>query len=231
MLLVLTAITIAFLVSASAGLGGSLVLVPVLTLALGAKSGISLAALLLAGNNIVKLWAYRRTLPLRASATVTLCTLVGAVIGSRLLVILPEQGAQAIVVFSLALALLAERWELRALRASLGSSSAVLAGAMSGISGTSGPLKGVAVRALGLDRMHTIGAAAMVSAASDLTKTAVFAEAGLLGRDELQLALLSIPLMIAATFAGRQFAMTIGEKGFARLFWIVIGGYTVRLML
>jgi uncharacterized protein len=231
LLLVLFAVSIAFFVSASAGLGGSLVLIPVLTLALGAKSGISLAAILLAGNNIVKLWAYRRTLPLRASAIVTLCTLVGAAIGSRLLVILPEQLAQAIVVFSFALALLAERRELRALRASLGPSLAVMAGAMSGVSGTSGPLKGVAVRALGLDRMHTIGAAAVVSAAADLTKTAVFAEAGLLGGGELQLALLSTPLMIAATFAGRQFAMTIGEKGFARLFWIVIGGYTVRLML
>jgi len=173
LLLVLFAVSIAFFVSASAGLGGSLVLVPVLTLALGAKSGISLAALLLAGNNVVKLWAYRRTLPLRASAIATVCTLLGAAIGSRLLVILPEQLAQAIVVFSFAAALLAEPRELRALRASLGPVLAVMAGAMSGVSGTSGPLKGVAVRALGLDRMHTIGAAAMVSAAADLTKTAV----------------------------------------------------------
>ena len=115
--------------SASAGLGGSLVLVPVLTLAFGAKSGISLAALLLAGNNVVKLWAYRRTLPLRASAIATVCTLLGAAIGSRLLVILPEQLAQAIVVFSFAAALLAERRELRALRASLGPVLAVMAGA------------------------------------------------------------------------------------------------------
>jgi uncharacterized membrane protein YfcA len=231
MVLVLFAISIAFFVSASAGLGGSLVLVPVLTLALGAKAGVSLTALLLAGNNIVKLWAYRRTLPLRAAVAVTLCTLVGAGIGARLLVVLSEQWAQAIVVFSLASALLAERREVRALGGALAPTLAVMSGAMSGVSGTSGPLKGVAVRALGLDRMHTIGAAAVVSAAADLTKTTVFAEAGLLGRAELQLALLSIPLMIAATYAGRQFAITIGEKGFARLFWIVIGGYTVRLML
>ena len=38
-----------FFVSASAGMGGSLVLVPVLALSLGTKEGIALAALLLAG--------------------------------------------------------------------------------------------------------------------------------------------------------------------------------------
>src|SRR5688572_18807258 len=43
---------LAFLLSASAGLGGSLLLVPVFALLLGPKQGIALAALLLMGNNI-----------------------------------------------------------------------------------------------------------------------------------------------------------------------------------
>jgi uncharacterized protein len=227
--LLLLGISSAFFVSASAGLGGSLILVPVLILTLGSKEGISLAALLLAGNNLVKLWAYRRVLPMRAAALVTLCTLVGALLGARVLVAAPVALVDAAVVISFAVALIAERREARAWRWSLVPVLSVAAGATSGFSGTSGPLKGVAVRSLGLDRMHTIGAAAIVSAVADLTKTAVYAEAGLLDDFHLRLALMAIPLMIAATFAGRYFTGLIGESGYARLFWLVIGGYTMRL--
>lgn len=41
----------------------------------------------------------------------------------------------------------------------------------------------------------------------------------------------AVPLMLVSTFAGRRFNSTIGEVGYARLFWGVIGGYTVRLLL
>ena len=55
MVLTLIAVAVSFTVSASAGLGGSLVLVPILALVLGTKEGVALAALLLAANNVVKL--------------------------------------------------------------------------------------------------------------------------------------------------------------------------------
>lgn len=229
--LLLSGIAAAFFVSASAGLGGSLILVPVLILALGSKAGISLAALLLAGNNLVKLWAYRRVLPYRAAGLVTLCTLGGALVGARFLVAVPGAVIDATVVVSLAVALIAEHSHAQAWRLSLVPTLAFAAGATSGFSGTSGPLKGVAVRSLGLDRLHTIGAAAIVSTAADLTKAAVYSSAGLLEARELQVALMAIPLMIGATYGGRYFTGLIGESGYARFFWLVIGGYAMRLVL
>jgi uncharacterized membrane protein YfcA len=222
---------VAFFVSAAAGLGGSLVLVPLLSLSLGSKEGISLAALLLAMNNFVKLWAYRRVLPVKAAGVVVLCTVLGAFVGARLLVAAPARLVDAAVVISLAVAFFAERRRLGAWRLSLAPTLALAAGATSGFSGTSGPLKGVAIRSLGFDRLHTVGAAALASAAADVTKTAVFAHAGLLGGYALTLALVAIPLMVIATFAGRHFTQAIGEKGYAGVFWVVIGGYTVRLLL
>lgn len=228
--LLVFSVAAAFFVSASAGLGGSLILVPVLTLALGSKEGISLAALLLAANNLVKVLAYRRVLPLRGAAFIMLCTAVGSLTGARLLVAAPAHFVDAAVVFSCAIALVTERRELRAWRKPLVPGLALAAGATSGFSGTSGPLKGLAIRGLGLDRMHTIGAAAMVSAVADLTKTAVFAEAGLLSPLAWQVGLMAMPLMLISTFGGRHFTQLVGEKGYARLFWMVIGGYALRLM-
>lgn len=222
---------ISFVVSASAGLGGSLVLVPALSLLLGTKEGVALAALLLAANNVFKVIAYRQTLPIRLSVGIVAATVVGAFIGARLLLAAPERLVGVAVVVAMAATFVLER---RRLRRTLQASAPALAlgsGLTSGFSGTSGPLKGVAVRGLGLDRLHMVGAASMVSLAGDATKTAVFAEASLLGGGALAFAAAAMPLMALGTWAGRRLNQSLGEKAFAGLFWGVMAGYTVRLAL
>lgn len=227
----LLAVTISFMVSASAGLGGSLILVPTLALVLGTKEGVALAALLLAANNVVKVVAYRKTLPFRRALAVIVLVALGAVLGARLLVAAPEDLVTIAVIVSFVLALVAERLDLSRLRRVGGPVLAFGSGATSGFSGTSGPLKGMAIRQLDLDRAHFVGAASLASLAGDATKTAVFAEAGLLGGDSFLIALLAVPLMILGTFSGRKVNKSIGERGYTWLFWGVMAGYTLRLLL
>lgn len=227
----LVAIVISFAVSASAGLGGSLVLVPTLALVLGTKQGVALAALLLAGNNVVKVLAYRDTLPFRKAAMVVVLLAIGAAIGSRLLVAAPETVVTIGVIASFAAALVAERLDLEKVRTSGGPFLAFGSGATSGFSGTSGPLKGMAIRQLDLDRAHFVGAASLASLVGDATKTAVFAEAQLLDRTAVTVAVLAIPLMFVATLGGRKINRSLGEKGYTGLFWSVMAGYTVRLLV
>jgi uncharacterized protein len=227
----LIAITASFMVSASAGLGGSLILVPTLALILGAKEGVALAALLLAANNVVKVIAYRKTLPFRNALLVIVLVSVGALLGARLLVSAPEVAVTVAVIVSFGVALIAERFDLAAVRRTSGPLLAVASGATSGFSGTSGPLKGMALRQLNLDRAHFVGAASLVSLAGDATKAAVFTGAGLLGGNSLLLVVLAAPLMFIATFSGRRINFSIGERGYTMLFWAVMGGYTLRLLL
>ncbi len=113
---VLLLVYLAFAVSASAGLGGSLVMVPTLSLFLGSKEGVALAALLLASNNVFKIWAYRKTLPFRAAAVIVLMIIIGAAIGSSLLVRAPEGVVTVAIVAMFAGTMLAERreWGVRA---------------------------------------------------------------------------------------------------------------------
>ena len=229
--LTLAAVALSFTVSASAGLGGSLILVPTLALVLGTKEGVALAALLLALNNVVKVIAYRKTLPFRKSLVVIVLISIGALVGARLLVAAPERIVTIAVIASFAIALIAERMDLPRVRAVGGPVLALASGATSGFSGTSGPLKGMSIRQLDLDRAHFVGAASLASLAGDATKTAVFAEAGLLGSESLLIAVLAAPLMFIATFAGRRINFTLGESGYTMLFWIVMGGYTVRLVV
>jgi uncharacterized membrane protein YfcA len=226
---VLLAVVCSFFVSAAAGLGGSLILVPTLSLLLGTKEGVALSALLLAANNLVKVVAYRRVLPFVAAAGVVVLNALGAFVGARLLVAAPERLVAVAVIVSLVTTFAAERRRMGP-RPTMAGALALASGATSGFSGTSGPLKGVAIRSLELDRLHPVGAAALASMLGDATKAAVFADARLLDASSVRLGLLAVPLMVVATLAGRHFTQNLGERGFGRLFWLVMGGYTVRLI-
>jgi len=229
LLAVLVAVAVAFTVSASAGFGGSLVLVPALALVLGTKEGTALAALLLAANNVVKVGAYRRTIPWRRAAVIVLLVALGTAVGALLFVAAPEDLVTVAVLVTFVGAFLAERLDLSRLRRLGAPLLAFGAGATAGFSGTAGPLKGLAVRGLDLDRQHLVGALSLVSLVGDATKTAIWTEAQLIPPGGYLLAVGAIPLMFAATLLGRRLNSTIGERGFSSLFWLVMAGYTVRL--
>ena len=228
--LVLLAIGISFLISAAVGLGGSLVMVPTLVLVLGAHQGVALAALLLGGNNIFKVWAYRATIPWRQVFLVVLLLSIGAWIGATALVQAPEWLVVGAVLAMFLATLIIKRtgWSLGG--QVLGPILALASGATSGFSGMSGPLKGVAIRNLGLDRQHFVGAASIASLAGDLTKTAVYAQADLFGPNTLLIAAIVVPLMALGTLSGVRLNRRVGERGFAFFFWIIMAGYCVRLI-
>ncbi len=231
-LLVLLAVAAAFTLSAAAGFGGSIILVPALALVLGTKEGVALAALLLAGNNVVKVVLYRKTMPFRAAAVVILLIAVGTWLGARALVAMPEKVVAWAVIVAFAATFLAERIHLDQTLKQVGTPMlAFTAGATSGFSGTSGPLKGVAFRSLGFDRAHLVGGLSLASLVGDATKSSVFTEAGLLTASAYRLAALAIPLMIGASLLGRHVNRRLGERGFAGLFWGVMVAYTGRLLL
>jgi uncharacterized membrane protein YfcA len=220
----------AFTLSASAGLGGSLLLVPSMVILFGAKQGVAVAALLLACNNVAKTVAYRRTIPLGAAAGVLVLTVLGAILGAGLLVALPERMVQAAVAIGITVAFASERLAHHRVRRGAAPALAFAAGTASGFSGTSGPLKGIAVRCLNLDRQHFVGAVSVISLAGDAAKVAVFSSAATIPAEGWPLLVLTFPLMIGATWCGHRLNHLVGERGYALLFWTVMAGYTVRLL-
>jgi hypothetical protein len=219
---------LAFTLSASAGLGGSLILVPAMALLLGPKEGIAVAALLLAANNVAKVAVYHRTIPLASALGVVLVTVLGAGIGARLLVSAPEFLVTGALLASVLLSFLLEHKGSIKLRRSSVPALAFAAGTCSGFAGTSGPLKGIALRGLGLDRMHFVGAASLVSLCGDLAKVAVFSQAALFHESSATVVLATIPMMPVAAFLGKRINREVGERGYAMLFWAVMAGYSAR---
>ncbi len=221
--------SLGFTLSASAGLGGSLIIVPALGLLLGTKEGVALGALLLAANNVAKVVAYRKTIPFRVALWVVILTIVGAALGARLLLHAPEAWVGPAVILSFVVALFFERRSLSRAQDVAAPALAFGAGATSGFSGTSGPLKGMALRNLRQDRLHCVGEASLVSQANDATKLAVYSEADLIDGEALVVLALAIPLMPIATFTGRNINSRLGESAFTWLFWLVMAGYSARI--
>jgi uncharacterized membrane protein YfcA len=156
--------------------------------------------------------------------------MVGAVIGARVLVEASPAFVGVAVLAAFVMTLAFERTKFDIGRRVSGPTLALGAGATSGFSGTSGPLKGVAIRNLELDRMHFVGAASLASFAGDATKVAIFTDAQLLGPTAFTLAAVAVPLMAAGTALGRHLNQRLDERGFAVLFWSVMTGYSVRLV-
>jgi uncharacterized membrane protein YfcA len=124
----------AFTLSASAGLGGSLLLVPAMAILFGAKGGVAIAAVLLACNNVAKAVAYRRTIPFADAALVLILTVAGSMLGAGLLVSAPESVVQAVVAAGIVIALATERFANRRVRRRTAPVLAFAAGATSGFS-------------------------------------------------------------------------------------------------
>jgi len=222
---------LSFVLSSSAGMGGSLILVPLLSLTIGTKEGVALAALLLGGNNVVKAVLYRKSIPLRASGAIVAATLVGAAMGASLFMAAAEEIVTCLLISVIVATFVLEHRGPLSVRRGLSPVMAFFAGATSGFSGTSGPLKGIAIRSLGLSRAQFVGAASAVSCAGDLIKTALFTKGGLVDGQSLLIAAVCVPIMIGASLTGRYLNQRIGETGYAVLFWAVMSGYALRLVI
>ncbi len=223
-------VLVSFALSAAAGMGGSLLLVPAMAAVFGAKLGIATAALLLACNNVGKVYAYRKHVPLKASAALIVLTVTGAFLGASLLVRAPDHWVAIAVVVVIAGSYLFEHVRMNRPGPAASTVLGFAAGATSGFSGTSGPLKGLALRALGLSRRQLVAAASVVSLAGDTTKVVVFAKAGLLTADWAVWSVAAVPLIAVGVWLGRTFNERMGERIYAWLFWGVMGGYSVRLL-
>ncbi len=232
LLLVVVAAFASLFVSSIAGYGGSLLLVPVLGVVVGPKEGIALAALLLGWNNVFKVIVYRHTLALRAGWPLLVVTAIGVWIGARLLIAATDRVVVAAIVMatiaSLAFELVAGERALAA-RRHLAVPTMAASAVQSGVSGSSGPLKGISVRSLNLPRLHHVGLASSVSLVADALKVELFAHAGLFDDVDTTVLLLSLPMMPVAAWVGRAVNRRIDETAFRWIFWTVVGGYTLRM--
>ena len=231
-IMLILAVFLAFFVSALMGQGGGLIMAPVMIAAFGPKEGVAIAAVLMAANNVIKAAAYLRSIP-KVSFLLAIGTVAGTLIGSLLLVSVPEK----IVLFAAMASILASfgyevfgRQALRIGDKSVAVLFAAIAGITSGVSGTSGPLKAVSVRMMNLQPLRHVGAATVLSLVGDVTKAIALVAAGVTSYSSVLEVGWAFALMPLATWGGWYInSRKMKPQWFGILFWITIGAYLLRL--
>src|SRR5688500_7325702 len=139
-LVVAILIFISFLVSASCGLGGSLILIPSMSLLFGIKESIVISSLLLALNNMVKVYFFRQHIRLLPVLGILVCIMVGAAIGALLLLRIDEKIIAPLFVLHVIFSFVFQRNKNINVRKKVSLFISFLAGFFSGVAGTAGPL-------------------------------------------------------------------------------------------
>jgi uncharacterized protein len=230
-LVVILIAAVAFTLSAAAGMGGSLLLVPAMALAFGPKAGIALAAVLLSYNNAWKLAAFRHSVPVRSALPLLVLSVLGSAAGARLMLAAPEQLVYTAIFVVVIASFTLEHTGRPIMQPALGALFAAGAGVLSGFAGTSGPLKGLALRTLRMDRTRFVGAASLISLGGDVAKVLVLVPLLALRGDALLAAICAVPLAPCAVFLGRTINQRMGERAFSSLFWLMMASFLVRLAL
>jgi uncharacterized protein len=230
-LVVIIIAAVAFTLSAAAGMGGSLLLVPAMALVFGPKAGIALAAVLLSYNNVWKLAAFRRDVPVRSALPLLVLSVLGSAAGARLMLAAPEHLVYTAIFVVVVTSFTLEHTGRPIIQPALGALLAAGAGLLSGFAGTSGPLKGLALRTLQVDRTRFVGAASLISLGGDVAKVLVFIPLLALRGDALLAALCAIPLAPGAVILGRSINQRMGERAFSGLFWLMMASFLLRLAL
>lgn len=230
--LVYILIFLSFLISASAGMGGSLLLIPTLSYFIGVRDGIIISSILLGLNNCVKIIVFRKYIRIKNIVYLLLFMLIGAIAGSLLMMKIEEDILAVILFINIIFAFIIEKNAATDVRKKISWMYSGLSGFCSGISGTSGPLKGMAIKCLDLDKLQIVAAASVLSFATDSTKAIIYLSSynPLVG-NSFNLLLVSICMMPVATVLGKRINHKISNVAYDVLFFSILSGYAVRLIL
>jgi uncharacterized membrane protein YfcA len=224
-------IFISFLVSASCGLGGSLILIPGLSWILGIKEGIVMSSLLLGLNNLVKLFFYRKEIRCRPSFQLLFLMLAGTALGALLMLKANSKLLSLFLFVHVLLSFLIQHKATETVKRKTGLLFSFLSGFCSGFTGTSGPLKGLAVKCFMNIKTEVVAAASILSLASDSLKSTIYLQNFSTDIVNLQWLGYSIIIMPLATWMGRSLNKKMSSRAYDTLFYFVMGGYVIRILL
>lgn len=230
--LVYILIFLSFLISASAGMGGSLLLIPTLSYFIGVRDGIIISSILLGLNNCIKIFVFRKYIRLKNIVYLLIFMLTGAVAGSLLMMKIAEDILAVILFINIIFAFFIEKNAKSVVRKKISWLYSGLSGFFSGISGTSGPLKGMAIKCLELNKLQIVATASVLSFATDSAKAIIYVgNYNPLAGNSFNLLLISICMMPIATILGKRINHKISDVAYDVLFFSILSGYAVRLIL
>lgn len=220
--LVLAGCFVGFLLSSTTGLGGALVMIPLVSLIAPAQAAIALSAPVMLVNNLGKMAVLRGALDRAFLRRTLIGAAPGAAAGALLVGVVPDawlrRAVGAFMIGYVAYELAGRPGPRRAGSRRTGSTSIAAWGAVTGfvsaVVGAAGPTNAAAMDAAGLSRQTFVATGAAVAVAVHLVKLPIFAWNGALRARDLPLCAGLCAVAVAAAFAGRAVLARMSERAF-----------------
>ncbi|MEM7172271.1 MAG: sulfite exporter TauE/SafE family protein [Pseudomonadota bacterium] len=225
---------ISSLVSATFGFGSAFILLGLGAYILPVKDAIALSSVLFFCATLFKSLLFRRHVDWGLAAKITIIALPFAGLGAfwldRLETAWLTRGLGVMVLLYCLVAWTPWRLRLTIHNGTIAIASA-LYGFLSGLLGSGGIMKVTLFQSLGLTKEAFVGAMAATAIVTNATKMAVYFEAGLLGQEQLGMALSLVVCAFVTAWAGRRFLTTISAETFRQLVLLLLAVAGMGLLL
>lgn len=215
----------AFTVASTLGVGGPLILLPVLMLQFSPAQSVMMIVPPMFLNNLARLWVFRKSLKKKA-AFYMLLTAVPCALGASFFTgeVAPEI-IKSLVIAMIAIVLLLRylfsvQWVLgfRGLFA-----WGVPVGAISGLSGTAGPPMAIAMRGYGLVLQQFVATTALVQACLQMVRMPVYLSSGIVSPNYWELSLVMAVCAVPSVFLSREILKRMRPEPFRKGLDLLLG--------
>lgn len=194
------------------GFGSSMLVMPLAGFFLPFDQALGLTALFHVFSNGAKMILFREGVSRWLLLWLGIPAVIGVIVGARLTVRFDERMLSlllgALLVCMGVLLLIRSQWKLKATRGNAVWGGAV-SGAIAGLAGTGGAVRGVTLAAFGLSKNAFVSTSAWIDMGVDLSRSVVYASHGFL----TEAVLVYLPTMAVASFAGSW----LGKKALQRI--------------
>ncbi|MEL7343551.1 MAG: sulfite exporter TauE/SafE family protein [Pseudomonadota bacterium] len=230
------AISLGSIVKGATGAGTPVVAVPVIAAFFDIRLGVAIMAVINVFSNLWQVWQFRdEMLDRRFTLTLVVGAAVGTVLGTLLLVELPERVLglliAAAVIFYIALRLLSPSFKLDQARAfRLAGPMSVLAGVMQGATGISAPITVAFVNAMRLARPVFVFTVSCFFGGMAVVQVPVLWIVGILTWESLLVGLVGLVPMTLFMMLGERISRRLSPKAFDRVILVFLSLLATRLI-
>lgn len=217
-IILISASFLAALVSGAAGFGGSLLLLPVVTLCVGAERAVPILTIAQLMGNISRMAAGYQQIEWRAVGWFCLTALPLSALGAFGFSVCPKEIAARCVGGALILLVIAKMTRLFTLKGTKKTLliGGAITGGVSGLAGSGGPIGAAVFLSLGLPPVAYIASEAATATAMHILKTVIYSKLASLDPQSLLIGLLMGASMMIGTLAANRFIKKMDKNKFQK---------------
>jgi uncharacterized membrane protein YfcA len=208
---------VGFMISSTFGVGGALLLIPLLAQKMPASQAVAISAPVMLLNNVLKSWVFRRHVDVRAFLLVSGLALPAAGIAAYFAARFDDRAILIGVALLIVLHIVVERFLEKRIQVSPRALFfwGGVTGAVSGLCGAAGPPTAIGLRGFGLEKERFVGTVAWFAVLLQAVKIPAYVSTGALPAEHLPLAAALGALAVVSVLVAPRLLRSLPKRAFA----------------